>query len=98
MTSTTHCSGRENAQVGGCGCRCTFVPHLLDPRPTRWPAWPALMSPDALNEIDRETPFLVTDCAEVARRFDAFTQALPAVRPYFALKCNAARPVLATLA
>ncbi len=59
--------------------------------------WPARLEPDALDELDYDTPFLVTDCEEVARRFDEFTQAMPDVRPYFALKCNGALPVLATL-
>lgn len=56
------------------------------------------LEPDALNEISVDTPFLATDCEEVAKRFDDFTQAMPGIRPYFALKCNAALPVLATLA
>ena len=61
-------------------------------------SWPARLESDALSELDFDTPFLVTDCDEVARRFDEFTRAMKDVRPYFALKCNAALPVLATLA
>ena len=44
------------------------------------------------------TPFLVTDCDVVAARLDSFRQSMHGIQPYFALKCNAARPVLATLA
>jgi ornithine decarboxylase len=73
-------------------------PDLLQPRPTRWQAWPSRLEPDALNEIGVDTPFLVTDCEEVERRFDAFTRAMQGIRPYFALKCNAAVTVLRTLA
>ncbi len=71
---------------------------LLQRRPVRDQAWPTRLEPDALNELGLETPFLATDCAEVAARLDAFNAAMPSIRPYFALKCNAAQPVLATLA
>jgi len=72
--------------------------HLLQPRATSWQTWPVRLEPEALNEIGLDTPFLATDCGEVASRFDAFVQAMQGIRPYFALKCNAALPVLATLA
>src|SRR6188474_3208924 len=92
--------------AGGSGSSLTLVvpirlavsAHLVQPRPTGWQTWPVRLEPDALNEIDLDTPFLATDCGEVAARFDAFVQAMQGIRPYFALKCNAAQPVLATLA
>jgi ornithine decarboxylase len=74
------------------------VQQVFHQRATRARGWPATLEPDALDELDFDTPFLVTDCEEVARRYDEFTRAMPDVRPYFALKCNAALPVLATLA
>jgi ornithine decarboxylase len=64
----------------------------------RGPAWPSRLEPAALNEIDAATPFLATDCDVIADRLEAFVQAMPGVRPHFALKCNGAHPVLATLA
>jgi ornithine decarboxylase len=79
-------------------CRYGGVPNrLLQRRPARGPAWPARLEPAALNEIEVATPFLVTDCDVVAARLEAFLRAMPGVRPHFALKCNAAQPVLATL-
>jgi ornithine decarboxylase len=74
------------------------VQQVFHQRATRARGWPARLEPGALDELAFDTPFLVTDCDEVARRFDEFTRAMPEVRPYFALKCNAALPVLATLA
>ncbi len=71
---------------------------LLHRRPARDRPGRRGSSPTALNEMGRATPFLVTDCDVVASRLDAFVQAMPGIRPYFALKCNAAQPVLATLA
>ena len=71
---------------------------LLQQRAARGPAWPSKLAPDALNEIDVDTPFLATDCDEVARRLEAFDRAMHGIRPFFALKCNSAKPVLATLA
>ncbi|HEY9377644.1 MAG TPA: type III PLP-dependent enzyme [Jiangellaceae bacterium] len=75
------------------------MPQLVHRRATRrQQAWPRRLEPSALQDLGFDTPFLVTDCEEVARRFDRFTQAMPGIRPHFALKCNAALPVLATLA
>jgi ornithine decarboxylase len=73
------------------------VRQVFEQRATRARRWPARLEPEALHELDYETPFLVTDCDEVATRFDEFTRAMPDVHPYFALKCNGALPVLATL-
>src|SRR5262249_48637646 len=39
-----------------------------------------------------------TDCDEVARRLESFDRAMHGIRPFFALKCNSAKPVLSTLA
>ena len=74
------------------------MPQLVRRRATRQQAWPARLEPDALDDLGFDTPFLATDCEEVATRFHAFTRAMPGIRPYFALKCNAAPPVLASLA
>ncbi len=70
---------------------------MFQQRATRARKWPARLEPDALDALDYDTPFLVTDCEEVATRFDEFTRAMPEVHPYYALKCNGALPVLATL-
>src|SRR6478609_2847501 len=74
------------------------MPQMVGRRTTRHQAWPDRLEPDALDALDFDTPFLVTDCQEVVNRFHAFTQAMPGVRPYFALKCNAAPRVLSSLA
>jgi ornithine decarboxylase len=74
------------------------MPQVVSSRATRRQAWPDRLEPDVLDDLGFDTPFLVTDCEEVVNRFDAFTQAMPGVRPYFALKCNAAPRVLASLA
>jgi ornithine decarboxylase len=60
--------------------------------------WPARLEPAALSELDVPTPFLATDCEEIVARLDAFVAAMHGIRPYFALKCNGAAPILATLA
>jgi ornithine decarboxylase len=73
------------------------VQQVFHQRATRAHGWPARLEPGVLDGLDYDTPFLATDCDEVARRFDEFTLAMPNVRPYYALKCNGALPVLATL-
>jgi ornithine decarboxylase len=74
------------------------MPQLAHRRDVRQQTWPARLEPHALDDLGVDTPFLVTDCEEVATRFHAFTRAMPGIRPYFALKCNAAPPVLRCLA
>lgn len=74
------------------------MPSLLHRQATRLQAWPSRLEPASLNAVGFETPFLATDCREVSKRLEAFVRAMPGIRPYFALKCNAAIPVLAALA
>ncbi|AGZ44999.1 type III PLP-dependent enzyme [Actinoplanes friuliensis] len=59
--------------------------------------WPAALSPDCLEVIDMPTPYLVTDLDTVVRRLEAFTAALPGVLPFYAMKCNPAPEILATM-
>jgi len=60
--------------------------------------WPAALSPDRLEAIDRPTPHLVTDLDTVAERLAMFGAALPGVRPHYAMKCNPSAEVRTTLA
>jgi ornithine decarboxylase len=71
---------------------------VLHGRSAREQTWPARLEPAASHDTAHATPFLATDCEVVAARLDAFLQSMDGIRPFFALGCNAARPVLATLA
>jgi len=70
---------------------------LTGTRPALPAQWPAALTPDCLAVIDMPTPYLVTDLDTVAHRLAAFTAALPGVRPFYAMKCNPAPEILATL-
>ena len=61
-------------------------------------SWPAALHPRALRTINQPTPYLVCDLATVRDRYRRFTQHLPGVRPFFAVKCNSSPEVLRTLA
>jgi ornithine decarboxylase len=72
---------------------------LTHARTPRIPAhWPAALSPDCLEVIDVPTPYLVTDLDTVARRYAAFSAALPGVHAFYAMKCNPSPEILTTLA
>jgi len=60
--------------------------------------WPRSLRPRMLAELDLPTPFLACDLALVSSRLRAFTEALPTVRPFYAVKCNSAAEILTTLA
>jgi ornithine decarboxylase len=60
--------------------------------------WPASLSPDVLSRIDLPTPLLAGDLRRLEQRIDAFRAAMPAVRPFYAVKCNSASEVLRTAA
>ena len=61
-------------------------------------AWPEGLPPELLSGIDLPTPFLAGDLRMVADRFRRFGQALPRVRPHYAVKCNSAPEILRTAA
>jgi len=50
--------------------------------------WPAALRPEALNQMEHPTPFLVCDLETVRERYTRLTAALPGVRCFYALKCN----------
>jgi ornithine decarboxylase len=56
--------------------------------------WPASLHPEVLSQLDLPTPFLVGDLRLVGDRIQAFTAAMPRVRPFYAVKCNSAPEVL----
>ena len=58
--------------------------------------WPSGLHPNLLTQLDLPTPFLIGDLGAVSDRIDAFSAAMPRVRPFYAVKCNAAREVLQT--
>jgi ornithine decarboxylase len=57
-------------------------------------SWPTSLGPRVLAGIDLPTPFLAGDLALLRERFHAFRDALPGVRPFFAVKCNSTPQVL----
>ena len=59
--------------------------------------WPDALSPDHLAIIDVPTPYLVTDLDALASRYDRFTEALPGVSTFYAMKCNSTPEILRTL-
>jgi ornithine decarboxylase len=50
--------------------------------------WPGPLRPEALNQMDYPTPFLVCDLETVRERYARLTAALPGVRCFYAVKCN----------
>ena len=58
--------------------------------------WPSSLDPRVLNDIDVPTPFLACDPTLFAERIARFCDALPGVRPFYAVKCNSTPAVLAT--
>ena len=60
--------------------------------------WPLTLAPEALADVDLPTPFLLGDLGVLAARVGRFMAALPGVRPFYAVKCNPAPQVLATIA
>jgi len=61
-------------------------------------SWPASLSPEVLSRIDLPTPFLAGDLRLFRDRLDAFRDALPRVRPFYAVKCNSTPEILRTAA
>jgi ornithine decarboxylase len=60
--------------------------------------WPHSLHPAVLDDVELPTPFLIGDLTVLADRFGRFMRAMPSVRPYYAVKCNPAAPVLRTAA
>ncbi len=59
-------------------------------------AWPTSLDPRVLNGIDVPTPFLAHDPQLFTGRIRRFRDALPGVRPFYAVKCNSTPDVLRT--
>ena len=60
--------------------------------------WPQALRPEALNQMDHPTPFLVCDLETVRERYARLTAALPGVRCFYAVKCNPEPELLETFA
>ena len=60
--------------------------------------WPDTLHPKILSDLDLPTPFLAGDLGLLRERLDRFAAALPAVQPFYAVKCNSAPEVLRTVA
>jgi len=58
--------------------------------------WPTSLHPRVLNAIDIPTPFLVCDPQLFAERIRRFSEALPGVIPFYAIKCNSTPEILMT--
>ena len=61
-------------------------------------SWPAALHPRVLAAMPGPTPFLACDLDTVADRYRSLMAALPAAHCFYAVKCNAAAPVIRTLA
>ncbi|GGJ89654.1 ornithine decarboxylase [Pilimelia anulata] len=59
--------------------------------------WPTSLTPDYLGLIDIPTPYLVTDLDALADRYARFSDALPDVATFFAMKCNSTPEILQAL-
>jgi ornithine decarboxylase len=60
--------------------------------------WPAALRPEALNQMEHPTPFLVCDLETVRERYARLLAALPGVRCFYAIKCNGSPELLAAFA
>ena len=58
--------------------------------------WPTSLAPARLNAIEAPTPFLACDLNVFADKVTRFQDAMPGVRPFYAVKCNAMPEILAT--
>src|SRR3954471_7617716 len=68
-------------------------------RPERLPAyWPAGLHPQVLDQLGRETPYLICDLRTLRDRYARLVTAFPTVRMFYAVKCNPAPEVLQALA
>lgn len=75
-------------------------PSLVDARvQQRAPSWwPSTLAPQMLDELDHPTPYLMCDLGIVRDRYHRLTRAIPGLSCFYAVKCNAAEPVLRALA
>ncbi|MGA8994914.1 MAG: type III PLP-dependent enzyme [Nocardioidaceae bacterium] len=60
--------------------------------------WPTSLHPRVLAGLDLPTPFLAGDLSLLGDRVDRFREALPRIKPFYAVKCNSAPEVLQTAA
>jgi ornithine decarboxylase len=73
-------------------------PSLINLAPSHLRAWPSTLAPGRLNAISEPTPFLICDLSVIERRHRELTALLPDVRIHYAVKCNPAPEILATVA
>ena len=59
--------------------------------------WPDGLHPKILADLDLPTPFLAGDLNVVEATVRRFEAALPSVRPFYAVKCNSAPPLLRSM-
>jgi ornithine decarboxylase len=60
--------------------------------------WPVPLRPEALNQLEHPTLFLVCDLETVRERYVRLLAALPEVRCFYAIKCNGSTELLAAFA
>jgi ornithine decarboxylase len=66
---------------------------------TAMPAhWPIPLRPEVLHQMTHPTPFLVCDLETVRERYAHLIAALPGVRCFYAIKCNASTELLSAFA
>jgi ornithine decarboxylase len=78
------------------GCSNPVKPPIVDIHSTPR----AALSINIKNHIARNVhlPLMVTDLGVVQRQYDRWVKSLPMIRPFYAVKCNPAVPVLQQLA
>ncbi len=58
--------------------------------------WPSSLTPSSLNKLEAATPFLACDLTLFCERIRRFREAMPAVHPFYAIKCNSMPELLTT--
>jgi ornithine decarboxylase len=73
--------------------RMQLIDHQIRLQLPSW--WPRSLRPEALNQMDHPTPFLVCDLETARERYTHLTLALPGVHCFYAVKCNSEPELLA---
>jgi ornithine decarboxylase len=73
--------------------RMQLIDHQIRLQLPSW--WPRSLRPEALNQMDHPTPFLVCDLETARERYTHLTLALPGVHCFYGVKCNSEPELLA---
>jgi ornithine decarboxylase len=74
------------------------VSPVIDLASSRPRSWPHSLTPQRLNGLPDNTPFLICDQAAIEHRHSELVDLLPGIRLFYAVKCNSAPEILATVA